>query len=1207
MTYFSRSSFRSAVAASRSASDASGVFNEAEKDSAAVPERESSPTDGRSIPIVVGAVKMTGDIIWIHTFRNSKNECLCHIAVCFGRNTFGRTLGLVSLQQNGNYIYRRSKGEVVDPPKAVRFYDGTQTEADPKIKSIEGASKVPAFKGYIYAVLESVKLGDISAEFSDATLEQSVSTSNNCDPVLSGVDLVYDQWTGLYYGLLYPMSGFSRIIVSDGCRVLSNSKIYSPFDSEYDRTNTFPPGGYPYYCDRIYPLHCQGLVVITGFTEDWSAAGPVTGEPTGMTYSPVFNPYTGRMVHKSTWSGTMSYVPWNGLGKASIWTSTNPEATDIEWKISYRLPGEQNRVAYLRLFDRDDCIGLHPDFSLPLVEDGPVVLGAGNIACQVVQITTGNVDNWIQDIGRVQQSSTNPFKDKIDDWNVRGAPLVDDLVLCEFQSGGVTIAGLKKGPDNQFTVYVMRHSISGLSVEVTVNVDLPDPTGLGDSGGWEADDFNYDASANLILVSASSHEVYESGDPVETVLEPRVYQISLSGMVSYVVMATGYTVMFPQSRGPSTEGFVPVASSDYSKVGKLELSTGDTTDLYEGVAPDSPPVVDLQRQTFGLPSVTGLTNYSVSQVELEEIPLVSLLTDCCAVKGYDSADLVFQNLGSYTVLGLLINSTIRLSDLFNRLGALYGFNFVETDRKLKFLKKRNGGSIAVDAYLTEDDLVMSDDDAGLRNIQRGSAGNLLGGMDLEFVNPQKQFENDTLKIRRPVGLFDTGASSRIETLSLPITITSDQANELLYESFYASIRKESRFSITVLPWRARVEPGDCLSVTVDGVTMVGVATRVVLREDFAQEIELESYLESGSTSLSPVDPDPVTVVVDKVYGEYVHLDIPYLSVADVAGPLKIMQYGALTALTNSGWSGADLYRSVDGTAFGKIAEYDFSPATVGTATNALSYPELDFATDTTSVLTITVDRGDPSDFSSVSYLEQMNGQTLAAYGRPGAWEIISWRDAVENSDGTVSLSNLQRGLYGSNKIYASSVIYGEDRNHQVGDLVVVLDPIRIVRMSRAFSEIGLIDRYAVATNSVGLDTATKGWFSLSGRSNKIPPIANLQAVHVSGESTMTISWDQISQVPGDWRDNGAENPPLEPITYVLKIFGWSGTVYADTTETTFVWEDYGTDSDPNANAEENEIYVEVFQLSASDPYTGDYYSIASYKTPVMGVYAREAY
>lgn len=1150
----------------QNASDASSIFNESKKAKASVPTVDEAPTSGKSIPILLGAVKLTGDVIWIRTYRNKKSECICDVAICFGRNPFGRPMKLMSLAQGGSYIYQRDNGDVVDPPKTVRFYDGTQTEVDPTIVKYEGADKTPAFKGHVYAVLIGVKLGDVTANLTDDGTDTNKPV-DECDADLAGVDLVYDETARLYYGLRDRMTGNSTIIVSDGCHILSEKPISSPFAlDEY----LFGPG--TVWVDTIFPIRCSGLVLVTCFTT------PIT--PDGYFPPPWFNPPPGEGY--AHWTGTcFSYLldPWsggaivgpeyygfdelnraglamNGLQKTSVYESMDPASADIEWLTSYPLPGGQSAV--LRLYDKTDCLATSGRFTGAdepvdwILDPGgnPVSLAGGNVAAHIFDLPAGQYD-FLGDVGRVRTNygGDDSFAPKQNRFNVRRFPDVDELMHCKTTRTEAKLAGIKKA-DNVCTVYVIYHSESGVSVHGSATITMP--------FGFTVGSLNFDKANEWIL--------FEGTAPSGGLYTNRVYYVSILNLLTgYSVIASGYTKMLGHQTGIAWDGYVPVTNDDASKIGAMDPGTGDVLPIYDGPAPSGNPVVDLNAQTFTLPTIDGVIAYNAALVTAGEISVASIIADCCALKGYDSGDLAFQNVSSFSVLGLLISSTIRLSDLFNRLGALFGFTFVETDRQLKFLRKRTGSGFALDAVLTDADLVRSDsgDASAIRTINRAGANNALGGMDLEFMNPSLNYENDTIKIRRPDGSFNIGSSSRIETLSVPVTIKPDTAYSLLYESFYSSIHKQTRVAFTVMPHRARIEPGDCLSVTVDGVTTVGIAVRVVMREDFAQEIEIESCMEFGETSSPiPVYPDPNNGRPPKIYGRYIDFEIPYLSRADVSGAETFIQYGGLTTDSSETWGGADLYSSVDGTNFTKIAEYTNDPMAVAEASSPLVYEDGLNASRTQQTLDIYPRSGDFSaflgrvaidgGFEAQTYLQQKNGHMIAAYGRPGAWELISWQYAFTSIlDGSITLSGIERGLYGTHLVYspatngASEYIGGRGNTHQFYDQLCLLDPAAVLKFKHGLGDAGRRIKYGAATNSVGLDRAIKDWRNIYGYSNKLAPIANLRAHHVQGTGNIAISFDTTSQVAGGWPQNGSVNPPLSPVRYKVLFYCNGSTELVD--------------------------------------------------------------
>lgn len=1093
-----------------------------------------APTIGKAIPIIAGGARPKGEVIWCRTRRGKNNECLGDFAVCFGRNAFGRPLELRSLGQNGTDIYIRKDGVTLDPAGEVRFYDGTQTTADPLIASVEGAANTPAWKGYIYAVLEDVLVDDgekeFQAEFSDNATVSSSSTIF-CDPDLAGIDLVYDDTTGLHYGIEFPMSGASNLITSDGCNILNRVEIVSP--ARRENASFLVADEYPFYCDSIYPLRCSGgLVVINGFFPAFGYTPTSLSVWTGTTYTAIFDTASGRMIHRALLSGT-SYVPENVTQTDTIvgdGTETSPGATGIEWTVSYPLPNEPNTTIILRKFDRTDCYAVTGSYAWP------ISLSSGNIAGHIFNLNNGDI---VENDDSLIRTNVNPSTRRADSWWLGDIPAIDEFIHCVNNSSSVQLAGIVYGTE-EFTVYIWDHSRNGIDVVSTTNVTLPTD--------FEASNINYDAASGLVLVDAKA--------TVVSLISPRVYSITRSGLATYVSMPTGFTQMLPKSKGIASDGKVPVANDDYSLVGALDIETGEVETIYDGDTPDNAPTVDLSRNTISLPTIDGRTSYAVSQVTANDIALSDLITDICALKGYGPSDIEFQGFSGLVVRGMTISSTTRVSDLLNRIGQVYGFVFAETDGKLKFRRRRaSDGSATADITLTEANLIEGPDNIV---VQRQSATTVIGSLGLTWLDPDRDYESNNVLARRITGVLSGEAGTRDEEISLPVAIAQATARQLLFESFYAMAEAETRVSFSVGPEHLRIEPGDLVEITAGGTTRLVQARRVTHRADLnTLEIEADSFMAQATATIGSAGGGTASPGSGAIGGNYVHLDIPLLTAADYPGASAVRQYHGLTTYSAEAWGGADFYVSGNGSTYTKVLDYDVPPMVVGVATNALGDCPQTFALDLDSELTFEVTGGDPDDFETVDYAEMMSDLTICAYGRPGAWELLSFQTVTNNIDGTITLSNLQRGLYGTNLVYY--VFDGVGLQHQVGDLVCLLDRSRLRSTVRPAGEIGRTDRYAVATADVGINEALKPRHAMPGISMRPPPVANIIVEHVAGSSEMTITWDATTPIPHTWEDTGAAGTMPEAYTYTVFIYtNDDGNYEISTTDTTATWTDYGT-------------------------------------------------
>lgn len=144
---------------------------------------------------------------------------------------------------------------------------------------------------------------------------------------------------------------------------------------------------------------------------------------------------------------------------------------------------------------------------------------------------------------------------------------------------------------------------------------------------------------------------------------------------------------------------------------------------------------------------------------------------------------------------------------------------------------------------------------------------------------------------------------------------------------------------------------------------------------------------------------------------------------------------------------------------------------------------------------------------SVSYSAFLENAQLAIIGD----EILSFRSAILNVDGTYTVRGFLRGRRGSE--YALS-------SHAVGDRFVLVDTSTMIRVADTSASIGLPRLYRAVSS--GLSTATPQTFTNTGAGLK--PYA---VVQVAGgryaDGSVLITWVRRTRTSGEWRD-GVEVP-----------------------------------------------------------------------------------
>jgi hypothetical protein len=266
------------------------------------------------------------------------------------------------------------------------------------------------------------------------------------------------------------------------------------------------------------------------------------------------------------------------------------------------------------------------------------------------------------------------------------------------------------------------------------------------------------------------------------------------------------------------------------------------------------------------------------------------------------------------------------------------------------------------------------------------------------------------------------------------------------------------------------------------------------------------------------------------------------------------------------WNGATVYASSNGGASYSALATITAETTMGYTTDALG----DFAggniPDELNSVNVTLLQG---TLSSTGYAGLLVGTNMAVIGD----EIVFFRDATLESNGSYTLTGLLRGRRGSE--YAMGT-------HAVGDRLVLIDFAKLVRVSQTTSDIGVAKLFKPVSAGGTLAGATAQNFTNEGTGLK--PYA---PVHLGGgrnaDDDVILTWVRRGRIDGAWRD--LVDVPLSESTeaYIVRIYSSSSyatvvrTIEGITTQTTTYTAAQQTADGLTPGAT---VYFDVRQLSA---------------------------
>lgn len=199
------------------------------------------------------------------------------------------------------------------------------------------------------------------------------------------------------------------------------------------------------------------------------------------------------------------------------------------------------------------------------------------------------------------------------------------------------------------------------------------------------------------------------------------------------------------------------------------------------------------------------------------------------------------------------------------------------------------------------------------------------------------------------------------------------------------------------------------------------------------------------------------------------------------------------------WPGCTLFQSKDnGATYQQIAAIT-TAATMGRVLNVLGDFKGGLIPDEINTLKVKMTRG---SLSSVPFASFVNGAQAAIIGD----EIVYFRSAVLNADGTYTVSGFLRGMRGSEYAIA---------NHAIGERFILVD-MSLQRIAGVTADLHVPRLYKAVTSGGSLATTPPKSFTNDGAGLK-PYAPVLVGGGRDAAGNLTITWTRRTRISGEWR------------------------------------------------------------------------------------------
>jgi len=552
-------------------------------------------------------------------------------------------------------------------------------------------------------------------------------------------------------------------------------------------------------------------------------------------------------------------------------------------------------------------------------------------------------------------------------------------------------------------------------------------------------------------------------------------------------------------------------------------------------------------------------DFSYAKILLERsVPVSALLgdvvTDLCEAVGLDGGtDLDVSELTD-DVRGYLINERMTARAAIQTLMNAFFFDGVESDGILKF-PKRGAASIA---SIPETDLAayLDGEDRPQKMVStRTQELELPKRLEVSYADIDADYEVGTQYEERL-----TTQSEEMAEVRIPIALDKDEAKQIAVK--HLGLVWHSRTTRTFsLPYEyITLDATDVITVTKGGqeynlrIQKITPAIGVLNLETVDDDADL--YISDAEGSA------PTTRYDDISYAGPTYLvliDAPLIDSTKNETGIWVATLGYLDF-----WSGAEIYKSIDGGSTWGSFTSSIRDAVITKATDTLGDVADPWVWDEGNTLNVRM--LDPGDsLSSATRAEVLDGANVGYCGS----EFIQWRTATLETNGSYTISGLLRGRYGTE--WATGL-------HEASETLVVIDttkmhfvPMDIIekdaaRDYRAIS-IGDTTRMAFETDLTALFRNMMPWSPQHIEGTR------------DGSGNLTITWIRRTRFGGEWQDGGA--PSLGETTEAYEIDIYDGSTIVRTLTVTSETASYtAAEQVTDFGSIQSSIDIEVFQISS---------------------------
>ena len=593
-------------------------------------------------------------------------------------------------------------------------------------------------------------------------------------------------------------------------------------------------------------------------------------------------------------------------------------------------------------------------------------------------------------------------------------------------------------------------------------------------------------SSKLYVVSGSVVELYDTSSL------SKVNSWSLPEDASGGACVIG-NIMYYASAGGANSSLYCVRLNDDGTVDALGSSS--ETGYYNLFPTKDYEALVLADHSTAAPGSSSRLSYFKPFYRKGAIALSDVVSDVLNRAGIDNTRQDLSAISTILVNGAVIKKPMQYRQVLESLMRVFFFDMAEEDGKLVAKLRSSVPYASID--------LAKDGEASVYSTTPKETETVLGNelelpkkVSILYLDKDRDYNiGEQNATRESSYISSKGTQINDYPVVMSATEAARAADTFLYELWHNRINYS--FSLP-LRW-IELSPGDTINIRLDsGITRTA---RII-----------KSTTDGGMVSIEALDHNP------SIYSSYKGgwtntfdskgpgivpytalelMDIPLLRDADNNAGFYV---AASPVYDSSAWQGVAIFRSIDGVSFHELTR-NYTPAAIGRTTTVLPQGPTT-VWDESSTVTIRLYNG---TLTSATESQVLNGANALLIGN----EIVQFVNAVQNADGTYTISKLLRGRRGTEWAVGA---------HSLGERVVKLvEDGSVIRINTGESDINRQYVYKGVTLGDTLENTPSKTFTNTGAGLKPLSPAHLRWKHL-GSGKFDVSWVRRTRIGGEWRD-----------------------------------------------------------------------------------------